>query len=375
MNKKETAELKKQFKLDNPYLTPNKMYNAYISEQGEIIWDRTTYLERLEDDDRLAYYEIFKKTLSGGIGKNINEYNFAKGDNEQEDKINELLEDFSEDNVRNFVERLIDTLGYNFRWYVSIAEFIYSVPPKNRRGKKEDSGEAEDFNDYRFLICSINTMEKKKTGLAWNPKDEMVNYLSDGFVEASKGPISGFLFPLFSDRVACMDGFMSYSKDKTTPCVPLIVDILGGEFKLSPANENDLFHTVLRDTCGGALKFGLAKGICTEISDIVKSNIEETEPPKIGILELKNILSRNGMSDVVDKAEEEWKKTFGSLNVQILATNVTDDKKTTIKAPNVSISLDTEKTSTVEEKIINGVKCIIIPVTDGGVTVNEMDVE
>ena len=376
MNKKEISELKKQFKLDNGYLTPNKIYNAYVSEQGDIIWKRFMYFDRLDDEDRLAYYDIFKKTLSGGLGKNINEYPFRDdSNNEGRENVRELLDDFTEDVVNTYVEKMISTLLFPYRYYISIAEFIYSVPPAKGKGKKNDENDASDFEDYHFIICSINTMDKKATGLAWNNKDEEVNYLTDGVITASKGPICGFLYPLFSDRTANCGGFMSYSKDKESPCIPLTVDILGGNFELTPASETELFHTVLRETCGGALKFGLAKDICTEISSVIRSNIEETEPPKIGIAELKGILTRNGMSEVLDLAEEKWKETFGSLSIQVLAANVTNENKTTIKAPDVSISMPTHKTAFVEEKVIDGVKCIVIPITDGGVTVNEMDIE
>ena len=374
MNKQEVSEIKKQFKLDNVYLTPGKTYNAYISEQGEIIWDRFIYFDRLEEEDITAYYNIFKKTLSGGLGKNLNEYKFDEDIEDNNKDLNILLDSFEEESVKSFVQKLIETLVFPFRWYVTFTQFIYSVPPKKRKGKKE-STEPEDFVDYKFMICSINTMEKKETGLAWSTKDNNVSYLTNGLFAASKGPICGFLYPLFNDRNANNSGFLSYSKDKTTPCIPLVVDVLNGKFELSPCDENALFHKVLKETCGGAIKFGLAKDICSEISNIVKGNFEETEAPKIGIAELQGILTRNGMVDLTEKAEEEWKNTFGSNNIQILATSVTDEKKTIIKAPDVSISLTNEKTCFVEEKIVNGVKCIVIPITDGGVTINEMDIE
>ena len=376
MNKKEVSEIKKLFKLDNPYLTPGKSFTAYVSEQADIIWDRTTYFDRLEDEDRLAFYDIYKKVLSGGLGKNINEYSFSKDAEDKHDLVAALVEDgINEEKIKEYANTIISTLAYPFRWLLTITEFIYSVPQKKSKSKNEDENDIQDFEEFKFIICSVNEMDKKEIGLAWRDTEKQVTYALNGAFAAAKTPICGFLYPLFNERVANPDGFMSYSKDKTTPCMPLVVDILGGQVDLTPANENEMFHMVLKNTCGGALKFGLAKDICTEIAAIIRNNVEETEPPKIGITELKGILKRNKMDDALTSVEKEWKDVFGSLNSQILASNVTDEKKTTIKAPNVSISVTTEKTGYLEEKVIDGQKCIVIPVTDGGVTINEMDIE
>lgn len=67
MNKREISEIKKQFKKDNNAIT--RICGCYVDAEKNI---RTTLKEAffaLSEEEIFKYYEIFKKTLSGGIGK------------------------------------------------------------------------------------------------------------------------------------------------------------------------------------------------------------------------------------------------------------------------------------------------------------------
>ena len=68
MNKREISEIKKQFKKDNNAIT--RICGCYVDAEKQI---KTTLKEAffaLSEEEIFKYYEIFKKSLSGGIGKN-----------------------------------------------------------------------------------------------------------------------------------------------------------------------------------------------------------------------------------------------------------------------------------------------------------------
>ena len=88
MNKREIAEIKKQFKKDNNAIT--RICGCYVDAEKQI---KTTFKEAffaLSEEEIFKYYEIFKKSLSGGIGKNLHNLEYGVHD-EGEDSAHALL--------------------------------------------------------------------------------------------------------------------------------------------------------------------------------------------------------------------------------------------------------------------------------------------
>lgn len=69
MDKREIAEIKKLFKMSDCCLT--KICGCYVSHEKEkIMVSKNTFLS-LPEEEEFKYLDIFKKTLSGKIGKNL----------------------------------------------------------------------------------------------------------------------------------------------------------------------------------------------------------------------------------------------------------------------------------------------------------------
>ena len=88
MNKREISEIKKQFKKDNNAIT--RICGCYVDAEKQI---KTTLKEAffaLSEEEIFKYYEIFKKSLSGGIGKNLHNLEYSIHD-EGPDSAHELL--------------------------------------------------------------------------------------------------------------------------------------------------------------------------------------------------------------------------------------------------------------------------------------------
>ena len=74
MNKKEISELKKQFTPDN--CTISRICGCYVdSEKEKRLEMRESFLS-LSDEEMFKYFDIFKKTLSGTVGKNLLDMEF-----------------------------------------------------------------------------------------------------------------------------------------------------------------------------------------------------------------------------------------------------------------------------------------------------------
>ena len=65
----------------------------------------------------------------------------------------------------------------------------------------------------------------------------------------------------------------------------------------------------------------------------------------------------------MEELEERYEESVGA-NTEFLASNVMNTRKFEIKAPDVVIQVNPERADLVETRIINGRKCLVIPVDD-----------
>ncbi len=69
MNKKEVLEIRKQFSPANCAIT--RICGCYVNHEKEKITEWMNAFLSLPEEEEYKYYEMFKKTLSGSIGKNL----------------------------------------------------------------------------------------------------------------------------------------------------------------------------------------------------------------------------------------------------------------------------------------------------------------
>ena len=69
MNKKETLEIRKQFTNENCAIT--RICGCYVDAEKHIRTELKEAVLSLPEEEIFKYYEIFKKTLSGTVGKNL----------------------------------------------------------------------------------------------------------------------------------------------------------------------------------------------------------------------------------------------------------------------------------------------------------------
>lgn len=69
MNKKEVLEIRKQFTPENCAIT--RIAGCYVDGEKEKQMEREESFLSLPEEQTFKYFDIFKKTLSGKIGKNL----------------------------------------------------------------------------------------------------------------------------------------------------------------------------------------------------------------------------------------------------------------------------------------------------------------
>ena len=69
MNKKEVLEIRKQFSPENCTIT--RICGCYVDHEKQKILELKKAFLSMPEDEAFKYFDIFKKTLSGTIGKNF----------------------------------------------------------------------------------------------------------------------------------------------------------------------------------------------------------------------------------------------------------------------------------------------------------------
>ena len=217
MNKKEISEVKKQFKINNNICGLNKVLTSYIDSEKNTKFIETRSFLNLPEIEVLMFMELFKKTLSGGVGKNLLEFCFPYDNQESEDKLF-LVEvkdsKFEDDDINErFVKKIVDNFEYMGDYYIVSINCSYSIPLKN---KNNDSDGEDSLEVYDFILTSICPVVKVERGLCFDKEKNTIEKSYETQLEVSK-PMHGFLFPTFNDRTADIHNILYYTAKPSEP--------------------------------------------------------------------------------------------------------------------------------------------------------------
>ena len=179
MNKKEVSEIKKQFSLANMGLT--RICGCYVNYEKKVISTSKTAFLSLSESTAFKYLEIFRKTLSGGIGKCLFDVGYKA---EKDSLLYRMKETALQDKeaVEEFYQYVIEQYQTSEDYYILLAHGAYDIPG------------GEDV--YEYLICSICPVNLSKGELAYK-NGNMEERVRDRIMQA---PMNGFLYPAFNER-------------------------------------------------------------------------------------------------------------------------------------------------------------------------------
>ena len=134
MNKKEVLEIRKQFTPDNCAIT--RICGCYVDHEKNIILESKDAFLSLPEEEEFKYFEIFRHTLSGTLGKNLVGMEFPL-DQEEEGGTQEFLlklrDTKLEDDalVQEFYQKIIDNYDYGENYYIILIHSVYDIPGKS----------------------------------------------------------------------------------------------------------------------------------------------------------------------------------------------------------------------------------------------------
>lgn len=362
MNKKEISEIKKQFTPEHCAIT--RICGCYVDGEKEKRTELKEAFLSLPEEEMFKYFDIFRKTLSGTIGKNLINLDFPLSQ-EAEGGTQEYLLRLrdsklkDDDLLEDFYDKIIEHYFYGENYYIILIHGLYDIP-----GKASDGSQMFDASDevYEFLLCSICPVKLSKAGLCYNSKTNNIeDRIRDWIVEM---PDQGFLFPVFQDRSTDLHRVLYYSKNPALEQTDFMDSLFGCDQPVSAQGQQEIFNTIVEDTLGENCDYDTVKNIHERLNEWVEEQKDEPEPLSLDKTEVKHLLAESGApNENLDSFDTTFETTAGE-QTSLLATNVANTRKFQIKTPDVVVQVNPERTDLVETRVIDGRPCLVIAVDD-----------
>lgn len=362
MNKKEVLEIRKQFTPANCAIT--RIAGCYVDhEKNKKMESKSAFLS-LPEEEAFKYFDIFKKTLSGTMGKNMLNMEFPI-DQEMPGGTQEFLMKLKasklEDDMllEEFYDKVIATYEYAENYYIILIHAMYDVP-----GRSSDNMEMFDASDevYEYLVCSICPVSLSKAGLSYNAESNCIqDRIRDWVVDM---PDKGFLFPAFNDRSTDIHGVLYYTKKSENLQPELIEQLLGARMPMSANTQKETFQMLIEDTLGEDRDYETIRNIHDTLNDMIEEHKEEPEPLQLDKTDVRKVFEKSGVSsEKMECFDQNYEETAGE-KTSLLATNITETKKFQIETPDIVIKVNPERADLIETRVIDGRQCLVIAVDD-----------
>ena len=352
MNKKEISEIKRQFTGERCAIT--RITGCYVdgNKEKKLIF-KEAFLS-LPEEEIFKYFELFKKTLSGTLGKNLLNMEFPLSQ-ELEGGTQDFLLKLKETRLKNdamlelFYDRVIASYDYGENYLILLIHGAYDIP-----GRASDNLEMEDASTdvYDYLLCSICPVKLSKAGLCYDAEHNAItDRIRDWIVEM---PSLGFLFPAFNDRNTDLHSLLYYTRNPEQLDIHLMDEVLGCTIPLTAKDQKETFNAIVEETFGSDCDFETVRSLHEHLTEMVEEKKEDPAPLALDKTEVKKLLSQCGAdTEKLTEFEEKFDGSVGEKNA-FLASNVTNLRKFEVKTPDVVIQVNPERADLVETREIDG---------------------
>lgn len=398
MNKKEVLEIKKRFTKNSCTFT--KLCGCYIDGEKQKIVDISETFLNLEDEELYKYLDIAKKTLSGNIGNNLLELEFPLAEENPGGK-QQFLMGLRESKLKNpdllnaFYDLIIENYDYVGNYLILVFHDAYDVMTRTKDNNNLD--ESEEV--FEYLICAICPVTLSKPGLGYRADENRIAARIQDWVVGA--PETGFVFPAFTDRSTDIHSVMFYTKDTKAPHTELVMGALGCDPKRTATEQKITFNSLIENSLGEATAEN--EILMIDIQQTLSEMVEEHEAIHAEdgtdfILDDNTIQTLMAESQVPEEKAQRIETSFKEEfeNETLIGETLIDSKSLEANAQkkekmelvkevavlrqqlgekvqelkdipdnyDIVLKVKPEKVNQITSEIINGQKCIIIPVED-----------
>lgn len=397
MEKKEVMELKRRLKKETCTIT--KLAGCYVDSAKEKVCTFTEDFLNLEEDEFFKYLEIANKALSGTVGNNLIQLSFPN-DEELDGGAQASLMALKKSGLEvpevndAFFDSVIKNYDFVGNYLILVFYDRYDVPTKTTDNMKLD--ESEEV--YEYILCAVCPVKLTKAALGYREEENRIApRIRDWAVDA---PESGFLFPAFTDRSSDIHNVMMYTKNTKDPHKEFWENGLGCASKFTSTEKKNAFEHMIVNSVGPDNEDlqDIIADVNQNISDFITNEHEmhgEKEPVILTTKDVEEILTDAGLSE---QKAEHIAKTYDDffkedevpladevLDTKVIKNNEIRQEKNALKeqvitltqkleqagvinedGKNVDIVLrvSEEKAKEITTSVVDGQKCILIPVEE-----------
>lgn len=258
MIKKEISEILKQFQKRDNSLT--RVCACYVHGEGKEMDTFISAFQSLPEDDADKYIDIFKKTLSGPLDKNLFNVQFGNGGQDTE-RVHDALEALVDaglndgDALEVLYRAIIENYEKAENYVILLVHNRYDVP-----GKASDGAAMEDSSDevFSYLSCAICPVSLSKPGLSYQGKNGFVSLEWDWVAGM---PEAAFLYPSFNARASDIHKALYYSANVKDLKAGFVQAMFGTAAPLSAPIQKQAFTGILQEVFEGAVDYDTACNI------------------------------------------------------------------------------------------------------------------
>ena len=347
MNKKEVAEIKKRFTKTKCSFT--RLCGCYVdAEKQKRLTLKEAFLS-LPEEEMFKYLDIFRKTLSGSIGKTMLNMEFPMEQETKEDGtqrfLMKLLESkLTDDDLLNeFYDKIISVYNYPENYFIILTHDAYDIPKITSDGV--ENFDASEYV-YDYILCCICPVKLTKPGLCYNAETNHIqDRIRDWVVEA---PQSGFLFPAFNDRNMDIHNLLYYSKKSDELDAVITEEVLGCQLPLPAKSQKETFNNILEESLGLDCDYEVVKTIHENLNQMLAETSEEPEPLALAKEDMSHLLMKSGVEEKeIEAFEARFDETVGEDQC-LMAANISSPKKFEVATPDVKVTVNPQRTDLVE---------------------------
>lgn len=368
MDKKAVNEIRRLF--DKNDCRVDRMYGCYVNENKERIAELKDSFHSLEDEELFKYCEIFKKAISGRIGRTLFNLDFPLEEEKEggrQDFLFRLVRSGLKDEelIEELFSRVIGSYQSAGKYLILLVHGSYDVPGRTGDGiRMEDASEEV----YQFIELSVCPVELLRDGLCYDAAEQAFFSRSEDW--SVQKPEIGMLYPAFHERSTDIHAALWYAKNEKTRHDELAEALLGTELPRPETAEKDVFHEVIEVALAENCDYEHVKDISEAVLQIAEAGKEAEEPAVVGKADLRRIFYESGADEeTIGRLDLAYEELVGAKTQPLLAENIAEGGKISVQSDHLKMQILQESASLIETRVIDGREYFLIPVSDN-VTVN-----
>lgn len=328
LNKKDIANIRKQFKINNDLLKINDIFNVYImKESSEIYHHQSVPFDLLEEEQKDLFMTNFKKVLTGQLDEKLFELKFQRDVEDSSQLIlhQGILSNDTEEwkgQMLRLVEKMLKDKQYEMDIVVTFIQGEYMKPMKRSNEDTEESSRDAVYSN-KFILCSMNKTQDPKKELLFDyvEKEFKYNIVVDPVINL-KAPISGFLFPTFTENVADVNHVL-YSAGKAYELnYHFIEEVLNAEETMTAEDDKVVFEEIVKKVSGDQINTSTLSNVYDEIHRVIEEH-EEDDIPRLDYKDVESVLKSSGIEDVdTEKVETAFKTVIDDEKYELKASSI-----------------------------------------------------